>query len=592
MKNVKTIMNKLMYILETRQKVLAVILFILSVIGAVFEMLGVSAIVPLVNVILNPEALNNISFLPKELLEDISYGELVLMVGGGIIILYLVKNVYFIFLAWYRVKFSCKVQRELSITMMQSYMNRGYQYFLNRNISELNRGVSADSAAIYAVINSGFKLLTELLAMALICIYMCFSDWQMALMLMGVAGTCLLIINIVFRKKMYHAGVDFRKYSALASQAIIQAFHGIKEVIVMHKQSHFVKEYEKNRNKMQIAQAKQVLGSEYPTYIVEAVCVTGLLAVVCVRAVTIEDTSSFVAVLASFAIGAFRILPSLGKVSSALNNITTSIPSVDSVYNNLKEANAYMEKYVLEGRNNEIRLREAGKLSFNGAIELKSVKFRYNEQADYVLNGIDLKIPKGQAIALIGQSGAGKSTLVDVILGLLRPQEGGIYMDDINIYDMPMEWAKLVGYVPQSVYLADTSIKENIAFGVERELIDENRIWAAIEKARLKEFVEQLSEGIDTFVGDRGVRLSGGQRQRIGIARALYHSPEIMILDEATSALDNDTESAVMEAIDSLQGEMTLVIIAHRLTTVKNCDVIYEVIDGKIVSKDKKEIFG
>lgn len=590
MKKIKMILHKIIYVMNSRQKALAILVLVMSFIASLLETIGVSAIVPLVNVLLNPtEIRENIIIKNIPFLQNASYGTIVFAVGLLVILLYIIKNIYFILLSWVRIKYSCEIQRELSVKMLNSYMRRGYQFFLNKNMGELNRGVMSDAAAIYTVIYSGFKLLSELLTIMLICVYMCFADWQLAISVLIMASICLIIINQVFRKNLYEAGISYRDYHAKANQALLQTLYGIKEVLVMHKQKYFVHEYEENWGNMQKAQIKRTVGEESPAYIIEGVCVSGLLLTVCVKAVSMENTIGFVAVLASFAIGAFRILPSLGKISSALNSVTTSLPSVDAVYENIKEAEKY-EKETL-GLNNKNESMEAkDRLLFHKNLEIRNLKFSYNAQSDIILNHVNLNIIKGQSIAFIGQSGAGKSTLADIILGLLWAQEGGIFMDGINIHDIPAEWAGIVGYVPQSVYLSDASIKENIAFGEKIDHIDEKKIWEAIEKSKLSEFVNTLSDGIETFVGDRGIRLSGGQRQRIAIARALYHSPEIMILDEATSALDNDTEKAVMEAIDSLQGKMTLIIIAHRLTTVRNCDVIYEVADGNVIERKKEEV--
>lgn len=584
------ILHKIIYVMNSRQKALAILVLAMSFIASLLETIGVSAIVPLVNVLLNPtEIRENIIIKNIPFLQNAGYGTVVFAVGLLVILLYIIKNIYFILLSWVRIKYSCKIQRELSVKMLNSYMRRGYQFFLNKNMGELNRGVMSDAVAVYTVIYSGFRLLSELLTIMLICIYMCFADWQLAISVLLMASICLIIINQVFRKNLYDAGTNYRDYCAKANQALLQTLYGIKEVLVMHKQKYFVQKYEENWSNMQKAQIKRTVGEESPAYIIEGVCVSGLLLTVCVKAVSMENTIGFVAVLASFAIGAFRILPSLGKISSALNSVTTSLPSVDAVYENIKEAEKY-EKDTLDLKNTNESFEANGRLWFDKNLEIRNIKFSYNAQSDIILNHINLNIRKGQSLAFIGQSGAGKSTLADIILGLLWPQEGGIFMDGVNIHDIPSEWAGIVGYVPQSVYLSDASIKENIAFGEKTDHIDEKKIWEAIEKSKLSEFVNTLPDGIETFVGDRGIRLSGGQRQRIAIARALYHSPEIMILDEATSALDNDTEKAVMEAIDSLQGKMTLIIIAHRLTTVRNCDVIYEVADGNVIERKKEEI--
>lgn len=398
---------------------------------------------------------------------------------------------------------------------------------------------------------------------------------------------------------MEAAGKQYWEYHAKAGQAIMQAFHGIKDVLILRKQEYFVETYEKNQIRVQHAQCKQTMGAESPTYIIEGFCVTGLLAMVAFKILTgSEQSTEFIASLAAFALAAFRILPSLGKISISLNQLLSSIPSVDSVYDNLCEANNYAaehpevqirrkEKWISEENVDDKQVKY-----FTSQLQLKDISFRYNDEADNVIENLDLTISRGQSIALIGASGAGKSTLVDILLGLLVPQQGNIFVDGMKINEQPELWSKMIGYVPQTVFLSSGNILENVAFGVKVEEIDENAVWEALRKAELEKFVRELPEGLYTLVGDRGVRLSGGQRQRIAIARALYHNPEILVLDEATSALDNNTEEAIISAIDSLQGKVTMIIVAHRLTTVKNCDVIYEVKDKIVVKKEKREIFG
>ena len=409
---------------------------------------------------------------------------------------------------------------------------------------------------------------------------------------------------------MYDAGVQIRDYSAKTGQTVSQIFLGAKDVLLLRKQKHFINEFEDNRIGTQKVQCKQIVGSESPTYIIEGICVSGLMLAVCVRIITAGNDPHFIAVLAAFAVGAFRLLPSLGKISTALNSLTSSIPSVDALYEQVILAEEYAKLHPesvveiekpserkglinrgrkeldIERKNTYMEPQE----KFHDTIELRDVSFQYEPELGYVLNHINLTIKKGQSIAIIGESGAGKSTLVDVLLGLLIPQSGAIYMDGAKITDDPDKWASTIGYVPQSINLASTSIRKNIAFGERESDIDVDLVYKVLERAELREYIDSLPRGIDTMVGDRGVRLSGGQRQRIAIARALYHRPEILVLDEATSALDNDTESAIMSAIDSLQGQVTLIIIAHRLTTVRNCDVIYEVRDKGLFKCDKEEV--
>jgi ABC-type multidrug transport system fused ATPase/permease subunit len=316
---------------------------------------------------------------------------------------------------------------------------------------------------------------------------------------------------------------------------------------------------------------------------VEAVAMSGLLIAIVVKLLFGEaDMQYYIPQLSVFAVAAMRLMPSVGRINEHVTNMLYALPSVDLIYHDFTEIEDYVEK-----QNREVR----EDWTLQDSIRVQNVTYCYPDTEEPVIDGADLTIEKGKTVAFIGASGAGKTTMVDVILGLLVPQKGVVMADDINVHEKPKTFHSQVGYIPQVIYLSDDTIRNNIAFGMKETEIDEGAVQAAVEKAQLTEFIDSLPNGLDTIVGDRGVRLSGGQRQRIGIARALYHDPEILVLDEATSALDNDTEAAVMEAIEHLQGTKTMIIIAHRLTTIRNVDVIYEVGNGKVTRKNKEEVF-
>ena len=282
--------------------------------------------------------------------------------------------------------------------------------------------------------------------------------------------------------------------------------------------------------------------------------------------------------VAAFGIAAIRVLPSVNRINTYITEIAYTQPSLDFVYQNLQEGMKTDAMLAERKANSQVE-----KLNLEDKIELKHITFHYPDTDKNIFTDAHMEVQKGKSVGIMGASGAGKSTIVDVLLGLLHAQSGEITCDGVDIFKNYESWLAQIGYIPQSIYLIDESIRDNIAFGIDEEKINEGRIWEVLEEAQLKEFVEELPEGLDTTIGDRGVRLSGGQRQRIGIARALYHDPEILVFDEATSALDNETEAAVMEAVNSFHGKKTMVIIAHRLNTIEKCDIIYKVEDEKIV---------
>lgn len=584
-------LQKLLYILSKEQKLYGGIVFVCSLLGAFLEVLGVGIILPLVQAFMDPDKLMENKWIQLVLksfgLEYIESSQLVILITVGVIILFLIKNLYFIFLSWIRIKFSCKVSRELSTKMMSTYMKRGYEFFLNHNTADLSRNIGADVSGVDTVIYQMLRVLVDSLTIFMIVAYIMLTDWVIALAMVIMALLCLLLIYGYFRVQMREAGRHFNKYNGITSKYLLQALHGIKEILVMHKQEFFIKHYEEANREKQKGAIKQTVGAESPTYIIEGVCVAGLLAVVCIRLVTNEQSAvELVPALSAFAMGAFRILPSLGRISSALNTAIYYMPSLNHVYENLQRINDYQEKDYKESETGA----ESDRIILKNGIDIENISWHYKNSDVYVIHNLNLTIKKGTSVAFVGQSGAGKTTLADIILGLLEPQEGKVLIDGNDIYHMGKQLGKIMGYVPQTVYLTDDTIRNNVAFGIEGSDIDDDKVWDALEQAQLKQFVKNLNQGLDTFVGDRGVRFSGGQRQRIAIARALYENPDIIIFDEATAALDNETELAVMESIHALQGYKTIIIIAHRLTTIKDCDEIYEISDGKARSRKYEEL--
>lgn len=598
LKKVKDIWNKFQFILTTSQKRYGLVILGMTLVGALVETLGVSIIIPFVQAMIDPELLMQNEYLRPiiDWFHIESPIQLIMLLGIGIALVYLFKNLYLTLLTYYRIRFSTKVQRELSVLMMKSYMKRGYLFFVQVNTSDLLRGIMNDVSAVYQMMYHAFRVIAELLTSFAIIAFIMIKDFRMALSVIVLAGICFVGVVLGFRKPMQRLGVQYRQSNGEAHKHALQAFQGIKEVIVMHRQQFFVRRYEGAFERQQKALIGQTVASESPAYIIEAVCVAGLILTVSFRIYGGTDATTFIPQLAAFAVGAFRILPSLGRITSSFNQIIYFVPSLNTTYDHLKEVRAAEEKMTEDIK----RLREEERQAETKAspvrekdtednyLAIENVHWRYPSAEKEVLEGVTLNIPEGTSVALIGHSGAGKTTLADIILGLYKPQAGCIKYKGVDIRTISEQWSNSVGYIPQSVYLTDDTIRNNVAFGVDEP--DDDLVWQALEQAQLKEFVAGLPDRLDTIVGDRGVRFSGGQRQRVAIARALYYNPEILILDEATSALDNETETAVMEAIDSLQGNKTLIIVAHRLTTIRNCDVIYEIADGKAVKRRKEEV--
>ncbi len=589
-KNLADAIYKLNFILTASQKRYGVLVFVLSIIYAVLETFGVSVIFPLLQAFLDPDKLmqNKYIGLFVDLFGLQSYRDVIFLVCMAIIAIYVFKNAFGIFFVWVSNKYACKVHRELSVQIMKAYMRQGYSFFTENSSARLLNGLGEDVSSVYNIINFTFLLLSKAFTILGTAAIIIIVTPSMSLVLMVLVVLCFIVIELLFRKSMAKYGRLARECNWMAYQASLEAIQGSKEVLVTNRQEYFVNQYRKCRIGSDKATIKNAIGTNAPTYIIEAVCVTGLMALIAVRVLHEADVAQMVSQLSVIAVAAFRILPSLGAVLSYVNSIIYHIPSLAASYETIELVRQLDEK---EKSEKKIAEEELAQINFTDELALSHITFQYPRRDNKVLDDLSLRIKKGTSVAFIGASGAGKTTLADIILNLFEPQQGEITMDGYNIRQLQGQWNKIVGYVPQSVYLTDASIRRNIAFGVEEAEIDDSKVWKALEMAQLKPFVEGLSEQLDTVVGEWGIQFSGGQRQRVAIARALYGEPDILILDEATAALDNETETAVMESIDALQGIKTLIIVAHRLTTIRNCDEIYEIKDGQAVRKRKEEIF-
>lgn len=578
-------LTKLGYIFDKKDKWKIGILLAAVVLGSFLELLGVTIFMPFINIITEPSEIQRKWYLklPYELFHFQSAKSFLAALSALIIVIYIVKNVYLILEKSYIYRFSYNTQMKLSTRLLDTYMKEPYTFHLNKNIATLQRSLQEDTSKFMQVILYSLELVAELAVCFVLVVYLLFVSKSITIIVLGLLVVCVGSFLLLTRKYSRKLGQDNQGYQGKIYQWMNQALGGIKEIKILERESFFTDEYYKYYAKfargLRIARTISIL----PKYAVEAVAISGLLLAIIVKLLLGEaDMTYYIPQLTVFAVAAFRLMPSVGRINEHATNTLYALPSVDLVYHDLVEIEDYIEKQDKEVRE-EWDLQES--------IEVQDVTYYYPDTEEPVIRNASLSIQKGKTVAFIGASGAGKTTMVDIILGLLTPQKGRVMADRINVHEKPKTFHAQVGYIPQVIYLSDDTIRNNIAFGVKESEIDEKAVTAAMEKAQLTEFVGSLPYGLDTIVGDRGVRLSGGQRQRIGIARALYHDPEILVLDEATSALDNDTETAVMEAVENLQGMKTMIIIAHRLTTIRNADVIYEVGDGQVVEKRKEEVF-
>lgn len=577
--------KKLNYIFTKKEKIHLVFVFLVILIGSFIELLGVSVFLPFIDILMKPESIMEQKKYRYfyELLGFSSTDHFLIALGILICVVYLFKNLYLTFQQNCMLKFSYTTRMHLATKLLSTYMAEPYTFHLNKNISELQRSLQYDANQFMQLINSSLQALAEVAVVICLGIYLIYVSPTISIVIIGLVVICIGLFFWISKKFSKKIGAQNEAYNAQLYQWINQSLGGIKEVKVLNREEFFVDSYKTVYKKLIKGAKNNEMLAAIPKYILETVCIIGMIIAVIGKLLWgRRDLNAFVVQMSAFAVAAFRLLPSVGKISAYINNIMYSIPSLDLIYKDLKE----IENFIPE--ENDISAVE--KWNFNNSIELLNVSYAYDGTDNKVLNNISLTIRKGETVALIGSSGAGKTTLADVFLGLLIPQQGSIRVDGKNIYENMNSWHRMLGYIPQTIYLSDDTIRNNVAFGIKEEDIDEQAVVEALKKAQLYDFIQTLEQGLETFVGDRGVRLSGGQRQRIGIARALYCNPEVLVLDEATSALDTETETAVMEAIDSLKGYKTMVIIAHRLTTIQNADKIYEVTDGNVVLRSKEDI--
>ena len=575
--------KKLGFIFTAKEKRKLLFLMVIIVMGSFLELLGVTIFMPFIEIFMDENAIANTWWLalPYSYFHFESREVFLASIAVCIIAIYIFKNV---FIAWEKntiYKFSYNIQRRISTKLLTAYMSEPYTFHLNKNVAVLQRSMQEDTDLFAKGIIHAMEAAAEVVVCIAIGCYLFVVSRSITVIVVGLLLVCLGGFMYISKKYSSAIGRQSQEYKENIYKWMNQSIGGIKEIKVLNREPYFIARYDAFFAKYVRGLRLNRLIGILPKYVIESVCMTGLLlAVIFKMFLGQREIDAFIPQLAVFAVAAFRLLPSVGKINEHMSATLYSAPSLDLIYHDLKEVEELPEMSKKSDEN----------WKFQNALKIKNVSYHYPDSDENVIEKASFQIERGSSVAFVGQSGAGKTTMVDIILGLLTPQMGKITADGMNIEKNISVWQKEIGYIPQTIYLSDDTIRNNIAFGVPEEKIDEAAVEAAVEGAQLSEFVESLPNGLETYVGDRGVRLSGGQRQRIGIARALYHNPEILVLDEATSALDNDTEASVMEAIDNLKGEKTMIIIAHRLTTLKNVDRIFEVIDGAVVERDKDEV--
>ena len=578
--------KKLMAIFNRRQKIHLLLLGIMIFIGGIVETLGVSAMLPVISVILDQESLQSYEIVGKvrdimhmETMQTFTMFLLAMLIG-----VYVLKNLYTIWLTYEQNRFITVNKNKMISQVLREFLNRPYEFYLDADIPTVFRMTDSDIPNLFQLMMVLLQFASEAIVFIFLAGVLVITDWKMAVMMVGVFGVVTISMSKGMKPRLNALGKRNQEVQSRIAKWRIQAIYGIKDVKVLHREEFFAYNYENSGKYGATLSQKYAVLNCIPKNLIETVFIGSLVGYIMVYIGAGNDVDKLVTVLSIYAVAAIRLMPCLNRINTYLAEIAYNQPCLDYVYENMKVSRKSMEEnsYLRTGDYEK-------KMGIHDKIELTNITYAYPNTDKKIFDHANMTIPYGKSVGIMGTSGAGKSTAVDIILGLLHVQEGNITCDGKDIFESYASWLAQIGYIPQTIYLIDESIRENIGFGIKAEDIDEERVWETLEEAQLKDFVESLPEGLDTKVGERGVRLSGGQRQRIGIARALYHNPEILVFDEATSALDNETEAALMEAINSFHGKKTMIIIAHRLNTIENCDIIYRVSEGKMEEVRRRE---
>jgi ABC-type multidrug transport system fused ATPase/permease subunit len=563
-------------IFDRKQKRGLVGLLVMILIGSFLEMTGVSAILPLVSVVSEPERMNE--GLYGKFARALGIGDvrtMIVVLAGILIVVYIIKNAYILFMYHRQYRYVYSNQLIISGRLMEGYINRDYLFHTEHGVAELHRNVREDVDNFFAVVLNVIQMISEAVTCLFLIVFLMFQDPFTTTLVLLLMVVFLCLVFFVFRKRLVSYGVRLRTATGEVNKDILHSFEGIKEIKAANREGYFLDEYRRSYRDRANALEKQSLLKIAPRPVMETVMICGLLGFISLKIYLGGDISGFVPTISVFAVAAIRMLPSFNRISGNIGVILSNKASAEAICSDLK---------IAKEADQDIKYSDnrGMKFSFEDAIHIRDVSFYYPERVESrVLDGVSIDIEKNTSVAFIGPTGAGKTTLADIILGLLPPVSGQVLCDDRDVRDDLRSWHESIGYIPQDIYLVDGTVRENVAFGLRPDDVSDDDIMEALKQAQAADFVSSLPDGLSSHVGPDGVQLSGGQRQRIGIARALLKKPEILVLDEATSALDNDTESAVMEAINAFSGKKTLIIIAHRLSTIKGCDRVYDIRDGK-----------
>jgi ATP-binding cassette subfamily C protein len=550
-----------------RERLICFGLLFMMLISAALEILGIGLVMPVIALLARPELIDQNRHLKmlKGILHPSSNESFLIILCLIIIILFLFKNSFLGIQNYIQARFIYYKGAKLASKLFDNYIHAPYKFHLMRNSGHLIGSLGLASGLCGGVLVPMMTLLTELIIIVSILIMLLLLSPSVTFGLIAVVLLISASIYFPFRNWNRKLGNSMAKESLELSKIELQGLKAVKESKIRNVEDYFSKDYLVHSKTKNLISANISFMLNMPRFMIEAMLVVVGMSTLIILVLCDKSVGSITMTLSLFAVSLVRLMPSMSRIQYSLTNIRHS----QGIFEPLSKELCFFERDDKSVK--RVNLPFESKISFN------SVKFGYSEESPNIFDGFSLEIPRKSSVAFVGPTGCGKTTLIDLLLGLLKPLSGTICVDGVNIEENLPAWQKRIGYVPQFIFLLDDTIRANVAFGVPSDKIDDNRVRECLQIAQILNFIENLPKGIDNLIGENGIRLSGGQRQRVGIARALYHRPEILVLDEATSALDNETEKAFVDALKTLHGKLTIIIVAHRLTTVQNCDRVVEI---------------
>lgn len=578
------ILKKTLGLLTAKEKKKLLMLSLVTMLLSLVELIGVVFIFPFMSVATNPKVIETNQYLNLAYQKVGFQSETAFLVALGVLaILSLVVGNSFKALSTYLLlRFGNMQNHYLSKRMLGSYLSRPYEYYLNQNSSDLIKNVVSEvNVVVSGVLTPLLNAVGRIFAAFFVIVTLVLIDPILAILVAFVVATSYFIIYQMFKKKISKMGRSRTKENKKRIRIISEASGGIKHIKLMNKEFVYLNDFERPSKKYALSKTFEKVIGDIPKLFLEVIAYGGILLVVIYLVTSYENRGDAIAMTSLYAVAAYKLMPAFQKIYKAITSIKFSVSALDAVAKNM----TFFSTTIIRRKSNE-------RMSFDSTLELRDVDFSYLNAKNKALTGVNLKICANNMVGIIGSTGSGKTTLVDIILGLLSPSHGEIYVDgNLLTQDNIHQWQANIGYVPQHIYLSDATVAENIAFGLPLNEINEDCLVRAAKLAQIHDFItNELESGYQSLVGERGVRLSGGQRQRIGIARALYNDPSFLVFDEATSALDMKTEGEVMKSIEGLGGKKTILMIAHRLSTLKKCDVVIELEKGIVKSKSVNHI--